>query len=417
MKIDNIPGQVESTTKLLRLVEPFTHSRSPYAFLLISTLLFITGVVQLYYVGGLSKSSSMGEQSAFLAIGVVLFVIFQTSFLSKLLEFITKYPGIWLIAAILISFASSISAPIKGAARYIYIFGISFNTTPAVAICAVLFFVSIGENIKSLQNKEASFYLIAASLLLLLSMSERNLMQVKVVLLVSLSYFSLYGMQRRAIELFCLMVVLIGIGIAIDNNGYRSTRLFSFLNPENDPLGAGFQVAQSVKAWSEAELFRFGLRGPISINVPDIENAMAFSATVQLWGKIGVLIIVALMTAQFVIYNNGVVHCADKKTSLLGFGLFVVYYQSILSGFLSSVGLHPPSTQVAGAGFFSFGGGALFSFIVVSLGYNILQNQKVSTSIILLEEKKNNELEFSNKTYNRIIMTLFVICSLAYMYR
>ena len=77
---------------------------------------------------------------------------------------------------------------------------------------------------------------------------------------------------------------------------YRRARLFTFLEPERDPLGAGFQAMQSLIAVGSGGLFGLGPGNSLQklYFLPHPESDFIYSIVAEELGLIGALAVVAL---------------------------------------------------------------------------------------------------------------------------
>lgn len=140
---------------------------------------------------------------------------------------------------------------------------------------------------------------------------------------------------------------------------YRLKRILSFLNPWSDPLGAGFQIIQSLYAIGPGGLFGFGLGGSRQKHfyLPEPQTDFIFSIISEEFGFLGVLIVSSLFL--IIIYKS--IKIALKCQNLFGkylvFGIsFMLSFQALLN--LSVVIGLIPVTGVT-LPFLSYGGSSL----------------------------------------------------------
>lgn len=160
---------------------------------------------------------------------------------------------------------------------------------------------------------------------------------------------------------------------------YQKERLSVFLNPNIDPLGAGYTVIQSKIAIGSGRIFGKGwLAGTQSrLNfLPERHTDFIFSVIGEEWGFLGVLLIILL----FAFLIRRAIQIAETTED--DFGRFVagglcalIAFQSIINigmtaGFMPVVGLPLP--------FISYGGSNLLSiFIAIGLLLNIKMRRAI----------------------------------------
>ena len=137
------------------------------------------------------------------------------------------------------------------------------------------------------------------------------------------------------------------LGIFVWNNilkDYQKGRITSFLDPDADPLGIGYQLINSRIAIGAGELFGWGLnKGPMTqLNfVPEQHTDFIFSAVGEEFGFIGCLLLIVL----FFLVCMRLLHIAktakDNFGSLLAIGLLamIIFQMSVNIGM--TIGLAP----------------------------------------------------------------------------
>jgi len=149
--------------------------------------------------------------------------------------------------------------------------------------------------------------------------------------------------------------------------GYQKDRLLVFLNPNIDPLGAGYTIIQSMIAIGSGVVFGKGwLSGTQNqLNfLPERHTDFIFSVIGEEWGFVGAIVLLVL---YFLLINEGlkiVQHTKDRFGSFLALGIVsLIAYQTIIN-ILMTLGIFP----VVGLSlpFISYGGSSLviFCFLV-----------------------------------------------------
>jgi rod shape determining protein RodA len=145
--------------------------------------------------------------------------------------------------------------------------------------------------------------------------------------------------------------------------GYQKDRLLVFLNPNVDPLGAGYTIIQSKIAIGSGVLFGKGwLSGTQNqLNfLPERHTDFIFSVIGEEWGFVGAAVLLVL---YYLLINEGlkiVQHTKDRFGSFLALGIVsLIAYQAIINismtlGIFPVVGLSLP--------FISYGGSSLVIF-------------------------------------------------------
>lgn len=156
--------------------------------------------------------------------------------------------------------------------------------------------------------------------------------------------------RRYSINLFgplCINVLCGQLGMFAWNNilkDYQKGRITSFLDPDADPLGIGYQLINSRIAIGAGEMFGWGLnKGPMTqLNfVPEQHTDFIFSAVGEEFGFIGCLILIAL----FFFVCMRLLHIAktakDNFGSLLAIGVLAMIIFQMTVNIGMTIGLAP----------------------------------------------------------------------------
>jgi len=173
------------------------------------------------------------------------------------------------------------------------------------------------------------------------------------------------------------IVGLIGVVILIVIAPYRLQRILSFVNPWVDPLGAGFQIIQSLYAIGPGGLLGMGLGNSIQKHfyLPEPQTDFIFSIISEELGFLGIVIVSGLFLT--IIYRGIKIalNSEDLFGKYLAFGMiFQLSFQAILN-LMVVVGLIPVTGVTLP--FLSYGGSSLL-ITMVSMGIllNISRCQK-----------------------------------------
>lgn len=192
-----------------------------------------------------------------------------------------------------------------------------------------------------------------------------------IVVVVFTSVVLLVGLRLRS--LFYLAVTGIG-GLPVAwqfLKPYQRRRVLTFLNPDLDPLGAGYHVIQSqISIGSGGWLGKGYLRGSQSRLgfLPEQHTDFVFSVFAEEWGFIGCLILLGLYFALIFLSLKGVVRAKDRFGRMLGLGVITIIFWQVLinvamvTGLLPVVGITLP--------LLSYGGSSLVT-LMIGVGFLI----------------------------------------------
>jgi len=161
--------------------------------------------------------------------------------------------------------------------------------------------------------------------------------------------------------------------------GYQKNRLLIFLNPEMDPLGAGYTVIQSKIAIGSGGFFGKGwLSGTQSQLhfLPESHTDFIFATFAEQWGLVGSLLLLSLYALIIVQGFKIALRTQDRFGRLLAFGISIMLAIQVFINIAMNLGLAP----VVGIPLplMSYGGSSL---LVTFLSLGILANIDKTRSV------------------------------------
>jgi rod shape determining protein RodA len=153
---------------------------------------------------------------------------------------------------------------------------------------------------------------------------------------------------------------------------YQKTRLYTFLDPDRDPLGAGYHILQSKIALGSGGVFGKGfLQGTQShlSFLPEKQTDFIFTMIAEEWGIVGGLVLLALYVLVIVYAFAIALRSRSQFGRLLGLGIAVNVFLYAFINIAMVMGLIP----VVGVPLplISSGGTAM---VTVMLGFGLLMN-------------------------------------------
>ncbi|WP_417451953.1 rod shape-determining protein RodA [Kordiimonas sp.] len=146
---------------------------------------------------------------------------------------------------------------------------------------------------------------------------------------------------------------------------YQRDRVLTFLNPESDPLGAGYQIMQSKIALGSGGLTGKGyLEGTQSqLNfLPEMKTDFIFTVLAEEFGLIGAVIVLALYTIVLAYGMLIGIGCRSQFGRLLASGLAMSLFLYVLINVGMVMGLMPvvgvPLPMI------SYGGSAMLTWMI-----------------------------------------------------
>ena len=157
--------------------------------------------------------------------------------------------------------------------------------------------------------------------------------------------------------------------------GYQKTRLYTFLDPDTDPLGAGYHILQSKIALGSGGLFGkgflLGTQTHLSF-LPEKQTDFIFTMIAEEFGLVGGLALLVLYTIVIGYGFAIALRCHNHFGRLLGLGLATNFFLYVFINTAMVIGLIP----VVGVPLplISYGGTAMMT---VMLGFGLLMNVNI----------------------------------------
>ena len=207
-------------------------------------------------------------------------------------------------------------------------------------------------------------FLLVAPLLLLV-LVQPDLGTAVVLLAVFVSVLLMGGLRLRS------FFYLVAAGLTFLPIGwhflkpYQQQRVWTFLNPDLDPLGAGYHVIQSKIAVGSGRLFGKGYLDGTQNRLdflPAQHTDFIFSVFAEEWGLVGCLILLGLYLTFFFFSLEVVARAKDRFGAILAFGVVAIFFWQLainiamVTGILPVVGIPLP--------FLSYGGSSLVTMMV-----------------------------------------------------
>ena len=270
----------------------------------------------------------------------------------------------------------------KGATRWIRIFGFSIQPSEIVKITIILSLAKYYHNLK-FENVKKIIYLFIPFLILsipfIFVVIQPDLGTSLSILILGIFILFLVGVRLWKF-LFGFVITIGSIPVFLQFiKPYQRDRIFSFLNPELDPLGRGYQLIQSKIALGSGGAVGKGfLQGTQSYleYLPEKQTDFIFTLIGEEFGFLGTLFIIFLFILLISVCYFISVKCFHIFGRIIAMGvasnLFIYVFMNIamVSGLMPVVGIPLP--------LISYGGSVMLSIMIsiglvlnVELNYNL----------------------------------------------
>jgi len=358
----------------------FRKGKIDQKFLIAFFILIGMGIVLQY-----SASSSLGQarfdDSAFyvrgqiirIGLGLLIGLIFTfTNYqILKKTAFWIALIGIFALIATLVYHKLH---PGQATARWFPIGGFTFQPSEFAKLALIIYLSSFIERHEShLSDFKRGFMPPVAIMgtMVVLIIIEPNYSTGAVFTLFGLLVLFIGGTKLLYFTPLIAGFVIISVATIL-HSPYKLRRILTFLEPQKDLRGAGYQIHQSMISLGNGGFFGRGLGGSVEKNLflPDMHTDFIFSVFGEEFGFLGAVLLLVL---YFYIFIRGIkiaLKAPDIFGNLLGVGLstclfiYVIVNVGVTCGILPVTGLPLP--------FISYGGSSmLFNFAGIGIILNI----------------------------------------------
>ncbi|MGL4685494.1 MAG: rod shape-determining protein RodA [Commensalibacter sp.] len=261
-------------------------------------LLAATGYVALYSAAGGSTQPFARPQLLRFGIGFIMMIGVAMLPLKALVRMAWPLYGFSILLLLAVLHMGHVG---KGAERWIVIGGIAVQPSELAKIALVLLLSSWFYKISWEQMANPLRLIFPAILVLvpvLLVLKEPNLGTAVIIGCVGASIFLAAGMRWWLIILLSIPIPFILKVIPHYLHDYQKARIETFLHPENDPLGAGYNIIQSKIAlgsggmWGQGYLH--GTQGQLNF-LPEKQTDFIFTMIGEEWGYVGGITVMVLL--------------------------------------------------------------------------------------------------------------------------
>lgn len=320
-------------------------------------LLAVIGLATVHSASAEMPIDYFPRQAAWVGIGLVLLLAVMSIDYHVLLDFSIVLYILGLVSLVAVFF---VGVERGGAVNWIQIGPWQFQPSEFAKLATALFLARYlaGINTRMLDLRQIFTVLLIVGVPIVLVAIEPDMGG-------ALMYTPLFagllvaGIRMRLLVTAALIGLVLGAGVwAFGMKPYQRQRVLTYLQPETDPLGAGYQVKQSKIAVGSGKLvgkgYMQGTQSQLRF-LPARHTDFILAVLAEEWGFVGVLTVLGL----YVLYIRSAARIAMRArdragiflvTGLLSVTCFHVLYNSaMVVGFLPITGIPLPFLSYGGS--------------------------------------------------------------------
>ena len=255
--------------------------------------LVIFGVIMVYSASAGTRSPDrfLHTQLAAALIGLAAMTVLHRIDYHRYANPLFVYPSL-LVCLVLLGLVF-LFKPINGAHRWIILAGVSVQPSEFAKIALIIFLAWLLAH----REKEGLIdkfipaigpAVVIFGLLVILIINEPDLGTTVILSVIMLVMLLVAGVQVRHL-LYFVPLGLVLVGLAVYQKPYRLARIKSFISPEDDPLGKGYHILQSLIAIGSGGIDGLGIgkgRQKLSF-LPEPQSDFIFPVIAEELGLVG----------------------------------------------------------------------------------------------------------------------------------
>ena len=351
-------------------------SRFSWGLFVPMCLVLIISEVMLYSAGGGSWNPFALSQLLKIIVG---FGVFFIAAFTNIKLWIKSANVIYVIALILIILVTFIGHTGMGAQRWLNLGFIHIQPSEMFKMALVLALARYFAWMNSVDLDKFKNYIVPAMMMLVpfgLIVLQPDLGTALSIAMITIGMFYIVGANKKWFIIGAILAVMAAPVVWYGGmHQYQRERIITFLDPDHDARGAGYQINQAKIAFGSGGVFGKGyMNGSQSQQsfLPEKQTDFIFTMLGEEFGFFGAFLLLALYTFIVAVLFWAAKTCRNRFGQLVCFGFmlnFFIYYFiniSMVLGLVPTVGVPLP--------LMSFGGSSLLSLM---FGFGLCENAHI----------------------------------------
>lgn len=315
-----------------------------WAVLALMTILAGIGIATLYSVEGGSFQPWAQNHGLRYLIGMALILWILLVPIATWRHLAYPFYGLALLLVILVPFAG---VEALGARRWLDLAGLKFQPTEVMKLALVVALARYYEHVPQNRVSEPR-YLVVPLLMILVpvafTLRQPDLGSAILYATIGLSLLFLAGLSVVYFAAGGLLTVLAAPLVWSQLHDYQRRRVEVFLNPDVDPLGAGYHITQSKIALGAGGIsgkgFMQGTQSQLDF-LPEKHTDFIFTMFAEEWGFIGAIGLVVLFAILLALLLRIVLNARTPFHRLLAAGVWITIFLYVFINIAMVTGLMP----------------------------------------------------------------------------
>ncbi len=348
-------------------------SRFSWSMFVPMCLVLTISIVVLFSAGGGSWRPYALSQLTKIILG---FIVFFVAAFTNIKTWIKSAYLIYAVALIMIIMVTFVGHTGMGAQRWLNLGFFHIQPSELIKIALVVALARYFAWMNSVELSQFKKYLVPGLMLLVpfgLIVAQPDLGTALSLGMITVGIFYIVGANKKWFVIAAVLGLMAAPVIWFAGlHDYQRQRIITFVNPDQDAMGSGYQINQAKIAFGSGGMLGKGyMKGSQSQQsfLPEKQTDFIFTMLGEEFGFLGAMLLLMLYTTIVIVLFWAAKMCRNRFGQLICFGFmlnFFVYYFiniSMVLGLMPTVGVPLP--------LMSFGGSSLLSLM---FGFGLCQS-------------------------------------------
>ncbi|MFV0430719.1 MAG: rod shape-determining protein RodA [Alphaproteobacteria bacterium] len=374
---------MDNQTQHLSFLEKI--QRFPWIYFLLIMVVCAIGIAMLYSAAGGSMKPWADSQLVFLALGVVVMVV--VTFMPPLWLRILAWP-MWGVTFLMLVLVLVIGVEGGNAVRWLSLGPIRFQPSEIAKYTVVLFLAHVAQSLDWEESRRMQSWLLplaAIFLLFLLTLIQPDMGTALLIFSTAIVIVFLAGLHWAWFAAGAVSAPFIAI-VAWNFvfKDYQKQRVLTLLDPESDPLGAGYHIIQSKISFGSGGLMGKGFlqstQGGLNF-LPEKHTDFIFAVFGEEFGLQGEYLLILLYLLIILIGFVIAWRCRHQFGRIVALGavtnffFYIFINMGMVIGLLPVVGVPLPLISKGGT-----------SMVIILFGFGLVMNSHIHRDLVMKKQ-------------------------------
>lgn len=316
----------------------------PIVMVVMVLMLAFIGITMMYSAAGGDIEPWAKRQALHFALFIPL--MFAVAFINLKTLFRISYI-LYFFTIILLVIIEFVGHTAMGATRWIGIGPMKIQPSEIMKLALIFVLARYYHTINTYKVTLVKFYGLPLALILfpfLLIAKQPDLGTAGILMIVGVTMIFMAGMRTKHIVIFSVIGMIALPLIWFNLYDFQKERIYTFLSPEHDPLGSGYNIIQSIIAIGSGGFSGKGLVQGTQSQLkflPVHQTDFIFTMTLEELGFLGGLVIILMYIVIFVYCLFIATNAKSNFARLLAIGLTCMIFTHVIINMSMVLGLFP----------------------------------------------------------------------------